>query len=231
MDLSTLFRTKENLNLDKNILTILRYIAIFGQFIAINIVFFYFNLEFPITESYLIIFLGLLTNLFLQIRVKVNQLKDTYASMFLLYDLIQLSILLYLTGGILNPFSILLIIPTIVSSTFLSMGTTIILGVLTSLFLFILTHFYLPLPGMNINIFIVPNFYKFGILSSILIFLIFLSYFGIRFSGESKKRSEALNKLQEVISKEHELESLGGQAAAAAHSLGTPLATISVVAK
>tara|TARA_X000001036_G_scaffold434669_1_gene474439 strand:- start:130 stop:1056 length:927 start_codon:yes stop_codon:yes gene_type:complete len=111
------------------------------------------------------------------------------------------------------------------------MGTTIILGVLTTLFLFILTHFYLPLPGMNTNIFAVPNFYKLGILSSILIGLIFLSYFGIRFSGESKKRSEALNKLQEVISKEYELESLGGQAAAAAHSLGTPLATISVVAK
>jgi two-component system sensor histidine kinase RegB len=111
------------------------------------------------------------------------------------------------------------------------MGTTIILGVLTTLFLFILTYFYLPLPGMNINIFTVPNFYKLGILSSILIGLIFLSYFGIRFSGESKKRSEALNKLQEAISKEYELESLGGQAAAAAHSLGTPLATISVVAK
>ena len=76
-----------------------------------------------------------------------------------------------------------------------------------------------------------PDFYKTGILISILIGLIFLSYFGIRFAGESKKRSEALNKLQEVISKEYELESLGGQAAAAAHSLGTPLATISVVAK
>ena len=76
-----------------------------------------------------------------------------------------------------------------------------------------------------------PNFYKTGIIISIFIGLIFLSYFGIRFAGETKKRSEALNKLQEVISKEYELESLGGQAAAAAHSLGTPLATISVVAK
>ena len=100
----------------------------------------------------------MLTNLFLQFRVNVNQLKDTYASFFLLYDLIQLSTLLYLTGGILNPFSILLIIPTIVSSTFLSMGTTIILGALTSLMLFILTHFYLPLPGMDLNTFSVPNF-------------------------------------------------------------------------
>ena len=231
MDFSTLFRTKENLNLDKNTLTILRYIAIFGQFFAINFVFFYLKLEFPIVESYIIVFLGLATNLFLQFKIRVNQLKDTYASFFLLYDLIQLSALLYLTGGILNPFSFLLIIPAIVSSTFLSMGTTIILGVITSFMLFLLGHFYISLPGMDESIFYVPNFYKFGLLTSILIGLIFLSYFGIRFSGETKKRSEALNKLQEVIAKEYELESLGGQAAAAAHSLGTPLATISVVAK
>jgi two-component system sensor histidine kinase RegB len=231
MDFSTLFRTKENLNLDKNTLTILRYIAIFGQFFAINFVFFYLKLEFPIIESYIIVFLGLATNLFLQLKIRVNQLKDTYASFFLLYDLIQLSALLYLTGGILNPFSFLLIIPAIVSSTFLSMGTTIILGVITSFMLFLLGHFYISLPGMDESIFYVPNFYKFGLLTSILIGLIFLSYFGIRFSGETKKRSEALNKLQEVIAKEYELESLGGQAAAAAHSLGTPLATISVVAK
>ena len=231
MNFSTLFRTKENLNLDKSTLTILRYIAIFGQFIAVNIVFFYLDLTFPIKESYIIIFIGLLTNLFLQFKVKVYQLKDTYASLFLLYDLFQLSSLLYLTGGILNPFSILMIIPTIVSSTFLSMGTTIILGLITSFLLFIISFTHFPLPGLDSNIFAVPNYYTIGILISILIGLIFLSYFGIRFAGETKKRSEALNKLQEVISKEYELESLGGQAAAAAHSLGTPLATISVVAK
>ena len=231
MDFSTLFRTKENLNLDKSTLTILRYIAIIGQFIAINVVFFYLNLEFPIKVSLIVVFIGLLTNLYLQFKVKANQLKDTYASLFLLYDLFQLAILLYLTGGIFNPFSILLIIPAIVSSTFLSMGTTIILGFITSLILFTLTHYYLPLPGLLVENFNVPSFYKFGILISILIGLIFLSYFGIRFAGETKKRSEALNKLQEVIAKEYELESLGGQAAAAAHSLGTPLATIAVVAK
>ena len=138
--------------------------------------------------------------MFLQFKVKVNQLKDTYASLFLLYDLFQLSALLYLTGGILNPFSILIIIPTIVSSTFLSMGTTIILGLITSLLLFIISFIHLPLPGLDPNIFAVPNYYTIGILISILIGLVFLSYFGIRFAGETKKRSEALNKLQEVIS-------------------------------
>ena len=231
MDLSTLFRTKENLNLDKNTLTILRYIAIFGQFFAINIVYFYLGLPFPIEASYAVILAGLLTNLYLQFKIKINQLKDLYASIFLVFDLIQLSILLYLTGGIFNPFCFLLIIPAIVSSTFLSMGTTIILGIITSVLLLVISFIHLPLPGEDMNLLHFPNFYKIGIVISIFIGLIFLSYFGIRFAGETKKRSEALNKLQEVISKEYELESLGGQAAAAAHSLGTPLATISVVAK
>ena len=147
------------------------------------------------------------------------------------YDLIQLSLLLYLTGGISNPFSLLLIVPAIVSSTFLSMGTTIILGFITISSLLLLTKYSLPLPGVTEYLFHFPSFYLIGILISIVVGLIFLSYFGIRFSGETKKRSEALNKLQQVIAKEYELESLGGQAAAAAHSLGTPLATITVVAK
>ena len=231
MNFSTLFRIKEKLNLDKNTLTILRYIAIFGQFFAINIVYFYLELPFPIKLSYAVIFLGLLTNIYLQFGIKINQLKDFYSLIFLIYDLIQLSILLYLTGGIFNPFCFLLIIPAIVSSTFLSMGSTIILGITTSLLLLIISFVYLPLPGEQMSLLHFPDFYKTGIIISVLIGLIFLSYFGIRFAGETKKRSEALNKLQEVISKEYELESLGGQAAAAAHSLGTPLATISVVAK
>ena len=229
MNLSTLFRTKENLNLDKNTLITLRYIAIFGQFLAINIVYFYLELSFPIASSYLIIFMGLATNLFLQFRIKLNQIKDLNASTFLFLDLAQLSALLYLTGGIFNPFCFLLVIPAIVSSTFLSMGSTIVLGIITSILLFFLSVYYLPLPGVNLLTF--PDIYKTGIFISILIGLIFLSYFGIRFAGEKKKTSEALNKLQEVIYKEYELESLGGQAAAAAHSLGTPLATISVVSK
>ena len=231
MNFSTLFRLEENLHLDKKTLVILRWIALSGQLIAINLVYNYLNLEFPILECHIIIFLGLLTNLFLQFKIKANQLKDIYSSLFLIYDLIQLSGLLYLTGGILNPFSLLLIVPAIFSSTFLSMGTTIILVVITIFSLFVLSKFYLPLPGAIEYLFSFPTFYLFGILISIVVGLLFLSYFGIRFAGETKKRSEALGKLQQVIAKEYELESLGGQAAAAAHSLGTPLATITVVAK
>ena len=231
MNFSTLFRLEENLHLDKKTLVILRWIAIIGQLVAINLVYHYLGLKFPILESHIIIFVGLLTNLFLQFKIKTNQLKDIYSSLFLTYDLIQLSALLYLTGGISNPFSFLLIVPAIVSSTFLSMGTTIILVGITMLALFMLTNFYMKLPGSTEYLLSFPNFYLIGIFISIVVGLLFLTYFGIRFAGETKKRSEALNRLQQVIAKEYELESLGGQAAAAAHSLGTPLSTITVVAR
>ena len=84
MNLSTLFRLEENLHLDKKTLVILRWIAIIGQFVAINLVYNYLNLEFPIIESHLIIFVGLLTNLYLQFKIKTNQLKDVYSSLFLI---------------------------------------------------------------------------------------------------------------------------------------------------
>ena len=230
MNFSTLFRLRENLNLDKKTLVILRWIAIIGQFTAINLVYFYLKLDFPVVTAHLILFFGFLTNAYLQFGIRSITIKDFYASIFLIYDLLQLTALLYLTGGISNPFSILMIIPTIVSSTFLSMGTTIILGILTIISLFVLTIFHYPLPGIHDHSITFPKLYLTGYFLAIIVGLIFLSYFGIRFSGESKRRSDAINKVQQVIAKEYELESLGGQAAAAAHSLGTPLATINVVA-
>ena len=230
MNFSTLFRLRENLNLDRKTLVILRWIAIIGQFSAIILVYFYLKLDFPILIAISILFLGFLSNLYLQFGIRSITLRDFYASVFLVYDLIQLSALLYLTGGISNPFSILMIIPTVVSSTLLSMGTTIILGILTIIFLFLLTIFHYPLPGIHDHSITFPKLYLTGYFLAIIVGLVFLSYFGIRFSGESKRRSDAINKVQQVIAKEYELESLGGQAAAAAHSLGTPLATISVVA-
>ena len=231
MDFATIFRLDENLNLDKKTLVFLRWIAIFGQLFSVNLVYFFLDLNFPVLLCHIIISIGLITNIYLQFGTKATLLKDLYSSSFLMYDIIQLSILLFLTGGIFNPFAILLIVPTIVSSTFLSMGSTIILGSATIFLLFILTFFNMPLPGMEEYILSFPNYYVTGILISLIIGLVFLSYFGIRFSGETKKRSNALNKLQQILAKEYELESLGGQAAAAAHSLGTPLATITVVAK
>ena len=231
MKISTLFRLEENLHLDKKTLVSLRWIAIIGQLIALNFVYYYLKLELPIVVTHIVVLVGLITNLVLQFKIKENQLKDLYSAFFLIYDLFQLTFLLYLTGGIFNPFSFLMIVPSIISSTFLSMGTTIILGTLTITSLFFLKNYHKFLPGLDAYSFSFPQYYLEGILISIVIGLIFLSYFGIRFSGETKKRSEALEKLQQVMAREYQLDSLGGLAAAAAHSLGTPLATISVVAK
>ena len=230
MSISALFRSRENLNLDRKTLVILRWIALIGQFSAIILVYFYLKLDFPFLFTCVILFLGFLTNIYLQFKIRSILVKDLSASIYLIYDLIQLTSLLYLTGGISNPFSILMIIPAIVSSTFLSKGTTIILGILTIIFLFCLSIFHYPLPGIHNNSETFPKLYLTGYFLAVVVGLVFLCYFGIRFSGESKRRTDAINKVQQVLAKEYELESLGGQAAAAAHSLGTPLATINVVA-
>ena len=230
MNISTIFRLRENLKLDRKTLVFLRWIAIIGQLSAINIVYFYLKIDIPIIITHLVITVGIFTNLYLQFGIKQILIKDIYAGLFLVYDLTQLTFLLYLTGGIFNPFSLLMIVPAIVSSTFLSMGTTLILGLLSIIFIFGLTKFHYPLPGIHDQTITFPDIFLVGYVVAIIVGLVFLCYFGIRFSGESKRRSEAISKLQQVIAKEYELESLGGQAAAAAHSLGTPLATISVVA-
>ena len=179
----------------------------------------------------MIIFVGVLTNLYLQFKFKKNQLNNFASTFFLFYDLFQLSLLLYLTGGITNPFSILLIVPAIVASTFLNLRSTINLSVGTFAILIFLSTDHLPLPYSGELHYHVPDTYLLALPVAIIITLIFLTYFGVRFSIESKKRTEALNKLELILAKEHELESIGLQAAAAAHSLGTPLSTITVVAK
>ena len=225
------FFTTDNIHLDKRTLVILRWIANIGQFISISAVYFIFNFKLPFFYCSTIILTGILTNLYLQIIVKENQLSNKKASVYLLYDLIQLALLLFLTGGATNPFIILLIIPAIVSSTFLTLKSTINLSIITIVILIVLTINHLPLPHFKELHFHVPNYYLYAIPTAVIIGLIFLTYFGARFGLESRKRREALNRLELILAKEHELESIGLQSAAAAHSLGTPLSTITVVAK
>ena len=95
MDFSTIFRLEENLNLDKKTLVFLRWIAIFGQLFSVNLVFFFLDLNFPVLLCHVVIFVGLLSNIFLQFGIKAKLLKDLYSSSFLMYDIIQLSILLF----------------------------------------------------------------------------------------------------------------------------------------
>ncbi len=233
MRFSDVFTSKDNIQLDKKTLVILRWIAILGQYISISFVYFILNFEFPFLNCTIIVLIGVVTNLYLQFIVKENQLSNTKSFSYLLYDLLQLALLLFFTGGVTNPFIVLLIIPAIVSSTFLNIKSTINLLIITIIILIILTIYYFPLPHVMFEEFHfhVPNYYLYSVPFAIIIGLVFLTYFGIRFGVESRKRTEALNKLELILAKEHELESIGLQAAAAAHSLGTPLSTINVVAK
>jgi len=231
MKFSEVFTSKDNIQLDKRTLVILRWIAIIGQYLTISIVYFILKFELPFFYCSIIIFIGILTNFYLQFKFDKNQLNNFTSTFFLFYDLIQLSILLYLTGGVTNPFTILLIIPAIVSSTFLTLRSTINLSVITIIILIVLTINHLPLPHSGELHFHVPDTYLYAVPIAIIIGLIFLTYFGVRFGIESRKRTEALNKLELILAKEHELETIGLQAAAAAHSLGTPLSTITVIAR
>jgi len=231
MKFSEVFTSKDNIQLDKRTLVILRWIAIVGQYLTISIVYFVLKFELPFFYCSIIIFIGILTNFYLQFKFSKNQLNNFTSTFFLFYDLIQLSALLYLTGGVTNPFTILLIIPAIVSSTFLTLRSTINLSVITIIILIVLTINHLPLPHSGELHFHVPNTYLYAVPIAIIIGLIFLTYFGVRFGIESRKRTEALNKLELILAKEHELESIGLQAAAATHSLGTPLSTITVITR
>ena len=231
MKFSEFFTSKDNIHLDKKTLVILRWIAIVGQFITISILYFIFDFKLPFFNCFIVILIGTLTNFYLQFKVKERQLNNFTSTIFLFYDLIQLTILLYLTGGITNPFTILLVIPAIVSSTFLSLKSTINLSIFTIVVLVVLTISHHPLPHPEDLHFHVPNYYLYAIPVAIIIGLVFLTYFGARFGIESRKRTEALNRLELILAKEHELESIGLQAAAAAHSLGPPLSTITVIAK
>ena len=231
MKFSEVFTSKDNIQLDKKTLIILRWIALVGQYTTISIVFFILNFQLSFYYCSIIIFIGVVTNLYLQFKVKENQLNNFASTFFLLYDILQLSALLYLTGGITNPFTILLIVPAIVSSTFLTLKSTVILSIFTIVVLIVLTIYHMPLPHVGDSDFYAPIYYLYAIPIAIIIGLIFLTYFGTRFGIESRKRTEALNRLELILAKEHELESIGLQAAAAAHSLGTPLSTITVVVK
>ena len=230
MKLYDLLKYEEDLRLQKNTVVVLRWIALIGQLLTIYLIHFGLDFKLPIIYCSLTIFCGGLTNIFIQYNFKKNQLSNVESTILLFYDVVQLTVLLYLTGGVTNPFVVFMVVPAIVSSTLLNLASTIFLTFITIISLVLITfnHFQLPHPG-DLH-FHVPDYYVYAIPISLIIVLIFLNYFGFRFGFEARRRGNALNKLETVLAKEQELDVIGHQAAAAAHSLGTPLSTITVVA-
>ena len=223
------FETSKYSSFKKSIYVSLRWIGIIGQLISVNFVYFYLNFEFNFLISNLIISFGILSNLYLIFIYQKVQLSDRSAFIFLVIDILQLGALLYLTGGVTNPFVVFLIIPSVFSSSNLSFKTNCLLVFLTTIMIIFLTFFSISLPSPLSDHFHVSPYYYYAIPTALIIALFFLNYFAMTFGVQSRLRKEALAKMEEVMAKEHELLSLGGQAAAAAHSLGTPLSTIKIV--
>jgi len=223
------FETSKYHSFKKSTYITLRWIGIAGQLIAVNFVYFFLNFDFNALISNIIIFLGIISNLYLIFIYKKTQLSDRSAFIFLVIDIIQLGGLIYLTGGVSNPFVIFLLIPSVFSSSNLSFVTNFLLVFLTTIVIIFLTFYSDNLPGPISDHFHVSPYYYYAIPVSLIIALFFLNFFAMTFGTQSRLRKEALAKMEEVMATEHELLSLGGQAAAAAHSLGTPLSTIKII--
>ena len=223
------FETSKYFSLKKSTYISLRWIAIVGQLLSIYLVYFFLEFDFNFLLSNLIVILGAVSNLYLVFIYKKTQLSERSALIFLIIDIFQLAGLIYLTGGIVNPFIIFLIIPSVFASSNLGFKTNLLLVIITSMIIIFLTFFSEELPAPLNEHFHVDDYYYYSIPIALLIALIFLNYFATLFGSESRLRKEALNKMEEVMAQEHEMLSLGGQAAAAAHSLGTPLSTIKII--
>jgi len=225
------FEASNLYSLNKSTYINLRWIAYFGQLSAVLIVKFFFEFNFDYFNCILIILFSIFTNVYLQFWIKQNLLNNLFSTIYLAYDILQLGILLYLTGGITNPFIFLIVIPGVFSSQYLKVISSIILVIFSILILLILSFFYRELPYPGELYFHAPEYYLLAIPVSIFIGLTFIVYFGIKFGVENRIRKQAYDQIQEIMAKENELLSLGGQAAAAAHSLGTPLSTILLTVK
>jgi len=218
-------------SLNKSTYVNLRWIAYIGQISAILIVHFFLKYNFHYIICISIVFFGILNNFFLQFKIKDNQLSNISSTLYLSFDILQLGILFFFTGGVTNPFVFLILIPAVFSSQYLHFLSSIILVTIIIIILIILTFYYYDLPHPGELYFHAPDYFLYAMPTSVSIGLIFLVYFGFKFGEETRIRKKAYDKIQELMAKESELLSLGGQAAAAAHSLGTPLSTILLTAK
>ena len=225
------FETSKFHTLKKSTYISLRWIGIIGQLISVYTVYFFFDFDFNFILSNLVIFIGILSNFYLIFIYNKSQLSDRSALIFLMIDIFQLGLLIYLTGGIINPFVIFLLIPSVFASSNLGIRTNLFLVITTIIMIIFLTFYSEDLPAPLNDHFHVSPYYYYSIPIAFIIALIFLNYFAIVFGSESRKRKEALSKMEEIMAQEHEMLSLGGQAAAAAHSLGTPLSTIKIISQ
>ncbi len=209
----------------------IRWIAVVGQAVTLTLVHYALDFRLPYLAAMVVVGLSVALNLIVSLTQPLGRsLPDRQAAGFLGYDLVQVTLLLYLTGGLHNPFSVLILAPVTVSATVLSRGSTIGLGLLAGLCITILGLWHEPFPWQTPG-FALPDFYLMGVWQALVVATLFIAAYVGSVSEEATQMSGALTATQFALAREQQISQLGALAAAAAHELGSPLATITLVAK
>jgi len=210
----------------------LRWLAVLGQSLTVIGAYWILGIDLPIGACLAVISLSAWLNVALRLRYPASQrLRSRYAFVMLGYDILQLAGLLYLTGGLENPFAFLLIAPVTVSASTLPPRITVALGGLAIMAATLLTDFHYPLPWFQHAQLSLPYPYVMGVWAAVVSGILFIGFYSWRTAEEARRLAEALAAAEIVLAREQKLTALDGLAAAAAHGLGTPLATIAVVTK
>ncbi len=208
-----------------------RWIAVLGQLSAVLFVHYGLDFSLPLGLALAAIGASVLLNVTVSLRYPVaTRLSDREAALFLAYNIVQLAVLLSLTGGLTNPVALFFLVSVTISATILSLLSTIGLVILAVFCLSLVAAFHQPLPWSGPP----PEFsvtYVSGVWCSLVTGMIFITVYAWRVAEEARRMSDALSEAHMALSREQKLSALGGLAAAAAHELGTPLGTITLVAK
>ena len=211
-------------------LVALRWFAITGQAVAILVAVRLFDIEVPMGQAALVMAVAVVANLVSYFAYPSNKrLSEFEASLWLVFDLIQLSLLLYLTGGLNNPFAMLVLAPVTISATVLHTKSTVLLGLTAISLVTVIARYNVPLVTADGAVLALPLLFQFGFWVALLVGLVFLAFYARQVTSELNAMNEALLATQLALSREQKLTDLGGVVAAAAHELGTPLATIKLV--
>ncbi len=206
---------------------LLRWGAIVGQVTALLVARQVYDLDIEMGLCLMLVGISVIGNLVaVVVFPESKRLNETENLLMVLFDLLQLSFLLFLTGGLHNPFSILILGPVTISATVLSLRSTVFIGLTAILAVTLLADSHLPLRTLQREVLEIPQIFLFGTWLAIVISVIFISIYSRRVTVEMHSMSDALQATQMALSREQKLTDLGGVVAAAAHELGTPLATI-----